>query len=133
VLVSESKRFQEVLGLLSGCYAEQGDFPQAIAVLQKGLDDPRCQDGVRLAIAYDLAILYEQSGEKEKSYPLYKEIYQMNPNFRDVAGKVKEIPYRKPSYGESHTKEAVVFSLESAAVKEKPAPVMKEKRRISYV
>jgi tetratricopeptide (TPR) repeat protein len=132
-LVSESKRFQEVLGLLAGCYAEQGDFPQAIAVLQKGLDDSRCQDGVRLAILYDLAVLYEQSGEKEKSYPLYKEIYHMNPNFRDVAGKVKEIPYRKPLHGEGHTKEASVLSLDPAALKEKPAPVMKEKRRISYV
>ncbi len=112
-------RFQELLTLLASCYTEQGDLPRAIDVLQGGIDDPRCTGNTRLAIQYELASSYEQQGEREKSFLLYKEIYRVNPKFRDVSGKIKEIPYRKPS-------------VESARPKEGASPV-RPKRRVSYV
>ncbi|MBI3598247.1 MAG: tetratricopeptide repeat protein, partial [Nitrospirae bacterium] len=130
-------RFQEVLSMLASCYAEQGDLAHAAAVLQEGLNDSRCQGDARLAILYDLASIHEQLGEKEKSFPLYKEIYRVNPKFRDVSGKVKEIPYRKPSPGSPESiraKEAALFASEEAGVKDKAmAPIVKQKRRVSYV
>jgi tetratricopeptide (TPR) repeat protein len=127
-------RFQEVLSMLAGCYAEQGDLAHAAAVLQKGVNDPRSQGGARFAILYDLASIHEQLGEKEKSFALYKEIYRVDPKFRDVSGKVKEIPYRKPGADTIRLQEAARFASEGAGVKDKPlATVVKEKRRISYV
>ncbi|MEK7286740.1 MAG: tetratricopeptide repeat protein [Nitrospirota bacterium] len=133
-LTGGSKRFQEVVSILAGCYAEQGDLQQAVMVLQNGLNDSRCVDGIRLAISYELALIHEQMGEKEKAFPIYKEIYSVNPNFRDVAGKVKEIPYRKTT-DEGYVKEATLLSLDAMRLKEKPGSTgpIKEKRRISYV
>ncbi|MEK7703040.1 MAG: tetratricopeptide repeat protein [Nitrospirota bacterium] len=128
-----SNRLQEMFSLLASCYAEQGDFTQAVAVLKNGLNDPRCSDGVRLAISYELASLYDQIGEKEAAFSLYKEVYQINPNFRDVSGKVKEIPFRKPVNDDGYAKEATALSMETTRLKEKPGTVIKEKRRISYV
>ncbi len=127
-------RFQEVLSLLASCYAEQGDLAHAAAVLQKGVDDPRCKEGIRFAVLYDLASIYGQLGEKEKSFSIYKDIYRVDPNFRDVAGKVKEIPYRRLTPETTRLKEAVSFASETVGTKEKVVPpVLKEKRRISYV
>jgi len=126
-------RFQEVLSLLASCYAEQGDLAHAATILQRGVDDPRCKDA-RFAVLYDLASIYDQVGEKEKSFSIYKDIYRVDPNFRDVSGKIKEIPYRKLNQETSRVKEAILFSSETVATKEKvAAPVIKEKRRISYV
>lgn len=127
-------RFQEVLSLLASCYAEQGDLAHATAVLQKGADDPRCKEGIRFAVLYDLASIYGQLGEKEKAFSIYKDIYRVDPNFRDVAGKVKEIPYRRLTPETTRLKEAESFASETVGTKEKvAAPVLKEKRRISYV
>jgi tetratricopeptide (TPR) repeat protein len=126
-------RFQEVLSLLSSCYAEQGDLAHAAAVLQKGVDDPRCKESIRFAVLYDLASIYSQLGEKEKSFSIYKDIYRVDPNFRDVAGKVKEIPYRKLTPETTRLKEAVSFASETVAKEKMAPPVLKEKRRISYV
>jgi len=128
--LSGEGRFQEVLTLLAVCYAEQGDLEHAAAVLQKGVSDPRCRSGARLAISYDLASIYEQLGEKEKSFSLYKEIYRVNPKFRDVSGKVKEIPYRRPASAGSETLRA---QEAAPLVAESTVPISKEKRRISYV
>ena len=126
-------RFQEVLSLLASCYAEQGDLAHAATVLQKGVDDPRCNEGVRFAILYDLASIYGQIGDKEKAFSIYKDIYRVNPNFRDVSGKVKEIPYLKLVPETIRVKEPVLFISETSGIPEKAAPVLKEKRRISYV
>ncbi len=126
-------RFQEVLSLLAGCYAEQGNLAQAAGVLKNGVNDPRCKEGFRFAILYDLAGIYDQLGEKEKSFPIYKEIYRVDPNFRDVAGKIKEIPYRKSASESIRVKEQIPLPTEGMPTKENAAPVVKEKRRISYV
>ncbi len=133
VLAGEG-RFQEVLSMLAQCYAEQGDVVHAANVLQEGLNDPRCKEGVRFAVLYDLASIYEQLGEKEKSFPLYKEIYRSSPNFRDVSGKVKEIPYRKSGSENVRARESSLFASEDASIKDKSAgSALKGKRRVSYV
>jgi len=128
-----AERFQEVLSLLASCYAEQGNLAHAASVLQKGVDDPRCNENARLGILYDLASIYGQLDEKGKAFAIYKDIYRVNPNFRDVSGKVKELPYRKPVVETARVKEPVFFTSETNTAQEKTVPVIKEKRRISYV
>ena len=138
--VSGGSRFREVLLLLSACYSESGYISQAIEVLQGGMNDPRCDEGSRLFIQYELASYFEQLGDREKSFALYKEVYRIAPHFKDVAGKVKEIPYRKPTQevGRANERfigqEGVEMGGEDTArhglyLGGRP----KEKRRVSYI
>ena len=138
--VSGSDRFHEVLLLLASCYSERGYVSQSIEVLQGGMNDLRCDADSRLFIQYELAFYFEQLGDREKSFSLYKEIYRIDPHFKDVAGKVKEIPYRKPTSDSTRANERFIAQEEldsRAEDTEKHGLYLgarpKEKRRISYI
>ncbi len=131
-------RFREILVLLAACYVEAGYIAKAIEILQNGMHDPRCEGHVddQVFIQYELASYFEQLGDREKSYALYKEIYRVRPQFKDVSGKVKEIPYRK--HGDIRKERYGVHDLpiEDEVVPQEGVPhpaLIKEKRRISYV
>ncbi len=143
-------RFREVVTLLASCYVEQGNSGQAMEVLKRGINDSRSQGGTgggRLTIQYDLASIYEQSGEGEKAFSVYQEIYRVDPKFKDVSGKVKEYSafYRRPALQPQQptgptlpvleragVREKTVVGLSSVETKLKAVPV-REKRRVSYV
>ena len=137
--VSGGGRFHEVLLLLAACYSESGYISQSIEVLQGGINDPRCGAESRLFIQYELASYFEQLGDREKSFSLYKEVYRIDPHFKDVFGKVKEIPYRKAAdigrVNERLTAQddagGGIEDTEKHGLYLKGRP--KDKRRISYI
>lgn len=138
--VSGGGRFHEVLVLLATCYSESGYISQSIEVLQGGMNDPRCDGRSRLFIQYELASYFEQLGDREKSFSLYKEVYRVDPHFKDVAGKVKEIPYRKPVVDSGRGGDRFVAEEGvDAGIEDAPKQGLylggrlKEKRRISYI
>jgi tetratricopeptide (TPR) repeat protein len=132
-------KFREILILLAACYVEAGYIAKAIEILQNGMQDSRCEGRLddHVFIQYELASYFEQLGDREKSYALYKEIYRVRPQFKDVSGKVKEIPYRK--HGDTRKERYGV--LADLPIEEETSPregvthpaLIKEKRRISYV
>jgi hypothetical protein len=48
-------------------------------------------------LKYDLASIFEEDQQEEKALPLYQEIYDWNPAFRDVSARMAALqPYPKP-------------------------------------
>ncbi len=61
-------------------------FKRAIQVKGQSQED-------YLGVKYELANLYDIKGEKEKAVELLREILQIDPNFRDVKAKIKQLLY----------------------------------------
>ncbi len=147
----EKDRFHEVVTLLASCYMDQGNSTGALDLLKRGMTDVRSSGEGRLNIQYDLALLYEQQREKENAFPLYQEIYRVNPRFKDVSNKMREFStsYRILDMETKRVQEPVVFSSEGVGVRERMAvgssavgtnlkevssPVLvRKKGRVSYV
>ncbi|MGB3941204.1 MAG: hypothetical protein WBK96_06910 [Candidatus Manganitrophaceae bacterium] len=80
-------RFQDASSMLAGCYIEMGVFDTAIEILQNALADPRCRKENRLALTYELALLFDTPETRDRAKALYDEIYLLDPQFRDIGAK----------------------------------------------
>ena len=67
-----------------------GDVDQAMPLLQKAYEALGIKERNFKPAAYYLGILYENEGDTEKAYELFNEIYQLAPNFKDVAERIKK-------------------------------------------
>lgn len=122
-----NQRFQDASSMLASCYKENGMIDTAIEILQNALDDPRCTKENTIALKYELAMLYDLHGTHDRAKLLYNDIYQLDPNFRDIAVKKSE-KAEEPPEGENQTVPPIRES-----VKPKKGPEPKKKNRISYL
>jgi tetratricopeptide (TPR) repeat protein len=77
--------------MLGICFLEKGMPKLAVKWFEKGLKAPGRSDEEYLGLRYDLAIALEASGEIDKAFGLFTELYGQDANFRDVASKVREL------------------------------------------
>ena len=84
-------------GMLGMCFMEKGLPELAIRWYKKGLEASEISEEATLGLLYDLASTYESMGEPESAYRTFVEIYGINTNFRDVAGKMQELAPQKPA------------------------------------
>jgi len=113
-----ANRFQDSVIMLASCYRSRGAMNTAIKTLQDALEDSRCAVEKRVPLLYELAIMVDLSGDKKKAGRLYEEVYQAEPDFRDVAKRrrLNEIEKSETSPSES-----------------KSGTQSKKKNRISYI
>ncbi len=67
-----------------------GDVDKAMPLLQKAYETLGIKERNFKPAAYYLGILYENEGNSDKAYELFSEIYQIAPNFKDVAERIKK-------------------------------------------
>jgi tetratricopeptide (TPR) repeat protein len=73
---------------------EQGDYQNAITEIGRAIifseqgDVPE-QD--RLSMSYDLGLAYQGAGNNENALKEFKEVYSTDPQFRDIAAKIREV------------------------------------------
>gem|GEM_PF-1265475 len=120
-------RFQDASSMLASCYQENGMIDTAIEILQNALEDARCTKENTLALKYELAMLYDLQGNQDQAKALYNEIYELDPNFRDIAVKKSE-KAEGLHVGENQTVPPIP---ESSKPNRGPEP--KKKNRISYL
>jgi tetratricopeptide (TPR) repeat protein len=77
--------------IISFCYRQKKEFEKAMEWINKALELAAEGSEQSFALKYDLASLYEDMGETEKSLNLYREIMDWNDNYRDAAEKVEEL------------------------------------------
>lgn len=82
------ERFFDASSMLALCFKEKGMHQLAINQLKKAIDDPRYNETELLALKYDLGLVYEEIGQTDESYSAFMDVYAVDVNFRDVAGKV---------------------------------------------
>jgi tetratricopeptide (TPR) repeat protein len=77
--------------MLGLCFQEKGMPQLAEKWYKKALDFPEITQEAQLGILYDLANLHLQTGDIEKAYNTFMDIYSIDTQYRDVQEKIKEL------------------------------------------
>ena len=84
----------KAMNLLGRCYRELGMLDLAMKQLEDAAKEILSMDAMKKEIVYNLGLVYEQMGEREKSLDSMKQIYEADYGYRDVAERV-ESSYRQ--------------------------------------
>ena len=83
------------MNLLGRCYRDLGMLDLAAKQLEEGAKEITSMDAMKKEIVYNLGLVYEQTGETEKSIAAMKQIYEADYGYRDVAARVESSYERK--------------------------------------
>ena len=84
----------KAMNLLGLCYRELGMADLAMKQLEEAAKEILSMDAMKKEIVYNLGLVYEQMGDREKSLNCMKQIYEADYGYKDVAERV-ESSYRK--------------------------------------
>ncbi|HKA37683.1 MAG TPA: tetratricopeptide repeat protein [Thermoanaerobaculia bacterium] len=84
-------RSVECCSMLGLCFLEKGMPQLAIKWYRKGLETPRIKESETVGLLYDLAAVYQSSGDLENAYRTYLDVYGLDTHFRDVSDRVREL------------------------------------------
>jgi tetratricopeptide (TPR) repeat protein len=77
------------MNLLGRCYRELGMMDLAMKQLEEAAREILSMDTMKKEIVYNLGLVYEQMGEREKSLNCMKQIYEADYGYKDVAERVE--------------------------------------------
>jgi tetratricopeptide (TPR) repeat protein len=83
--------FVSACSMIGVCYLEMGMPQQAAEWYRKALTLESMTQDDRLGILYDLGSALETAGEIEEAYATFSEILAINPAFRDVQVRLKQL------------------------------------------
>jgi tetratricopeptide (TPR) repeat protein len=84
----------KAMNLLGRCYRELGMLDLAVKQLDAAAKEILPMDAMKKEIVYNLGLVYEQMGERQKALECMKQIYEADYGYKDVAVRVES------SYGE---------------------------------
>ena len=87
----------KAMNLLGRCYHELGMLDLAAKQLEEAGKEILTMDAMKKEIIYNLGLVYEKTGEKEKSLSCMKQIYEADYGYKDVATRVEGSYQQKPS------------------------------------
>jgi tetratricopeptide (TPR) repeat protein len=90
IAAKDPARAVECCSMLGLCFLEKGLPQLAIEWFSRGLRSGSIREEERYGLMYDLAGVYEDTGDGDHAYQLYLEIYGANANYRDVAERIKD-------------------------------------------
>jgi tetratricopeptide (TPR) repeat protein len=79
----------KAMNLLGRCYHELGMLDLAAKQLEEAAKEIMTMDAMKKEIIYNLGLVYEKMGEKEKSLGCMKQIYEADYGYKDVATRVE--------------------------------------------
>ena len=79
----------KAMNLLGRCYHELGMLDLAAKQLEEAAKEITSMDAMKKEVVYNLGLVYELMGEKEKSLSCMKQIYEADYGYRDVATRVE--------------------------------------------
>ena len=77
------------MNLLGKCYTERGMFDLAANTLSSAASELSQMDNTKKEIVYNLGLVYDKMGQREKSIDCMKQIYEIDYGYRDVAERVE--------------------------------------------
>ena len=83
------------MNLLGRCYRDLGMLDLAAKQLEEAAKEIGSMDAMKKEIVYNLGLVYEEMGDKEKSVAAMKQIYEADYGYRDVASRVESSYERK--------------------------------------
>ena len=84
-------RAVECCSMLGHCFLEKGMPQLAIKWFRKGLEAPAIGEHAMAGMLYDLARVYQDTGDMDSAYKAYQEVFGLNANYRDVVQRVREL------------------------------------------
>ena len=79
----------KAMNLLGRCYGELGMLDLAMKQLEEASKEILSMDAMKKDILYNLGLVYERLGDREKSLNCMKQIYQAEHGYKDVATRVE--------------------------------------------
>ena len=89
VAARSAQYFVECCSMLGICFRQKGLAELAEKWYRKGIESPGFSDEAYIGLKYDLAETLVEEGQKDQAARLYKEVYAVNANYRDIKDKVK--------------------------------------------
>lgn len=77
------------MNLLGVCYRELGMLDLAMKQFEDAAKEILTMDAMKKKIVYNLGIVYDKMGEREKSVNCMKQIYEAEYGYKDVADRVE--------------------------------------------
>ena len=88
-VLRDPERTLECCSMLSICEQVRGDLDAAMKWLVKGIEAPGFPPEDSIGLRYDLGELYLQSGDRDAAMQEYRKVYELDPDYRDVASRVQ--------------------------------------------
>jgi len=79
----------KAMNLLGVCYRERGMLDLAMKQFEDAAAEITTMDATKKEIVYNLGIVYDKMGEREKSLNCMKQIYEVDYGYKDVADRVE--------------------------------------------
>jgi len=79
----------KAMNLLGQCFTARAMFDLAAKTLSDAASELTAMDATKKEVVYNLGLVYEQMGDKEKSIASMKQIYEVDYGYRDVAARVE--------------------------------------------
>jgi tetratricopeptide (TPR) repeat protein len=79
----------KAMNLLGCCYSELEMLDLAMKQLEEASKEILAMDAMKKEIVYNLGLVYERMGERDKSLACMKQIYEVDYGYRDVAQRVE--------------------------------------------
>lgn len=76
------------LHYLGRCFLQRGILDLAIRPIQNAINEKEIFDEQRKDLTYDLGLIYEKMNKPEEAIEQYKQIYEVDIDFKDVSDKV---------------------------------------------
>ncbi len=83
-----AQRRVQSLYYIGVCFNAKGQRDMAIDQLQKAAEELTEMNPLKMSVLYELAQTLEALGKSDEALAQYKEIYQVDINFRDVAARI---------------------------------------------
>jgi tetratricopeptide (TPR) repeat protein len=80
----------KAMNLLGQCYNEKNMLDLAVKQLQEAANEVVAMDATKKEILYSLGLVFERMGKKDDSLKCFKEIYEQDYGYRDVAKRVEQ-------------------------------------------
>ena len=96
--MKDSGFFVDSCLMMGLCLKEQGQSDQAIQLLEKLIADSRCRGGNAQLVRYELGLLYEKMGSRDRAIAMYQSI----PSFHDVPRRLETL-HNHSSNGDAHS------------------------------
>ena len=79
----------KAMNMLGRCYRDLGMLDLAMKQLEEASGEILAMDAMKKEIIYNLGLVYERMGEREKSLSCMKQIYEADYGYKDVATRVE--------------------------------------------
>jgi len=95
-LAAEDQKLEvECYSVISFCYRQKNEYKEAMRWIDKAQGVTEKDANQEYALKYELASLYEDMKDAKKALKIYDEVNKWNPEYRDVAERIKSLQTKK--------------------------------------